>query len=50
VVVAAVDGERVTVPGAGGRYRGDGVIDGDVPRQPGALGDRGRRCRDAGRH
>ncbi len=50
MIVAAVNGERVAVPGAGGRDRGDRVVDRDIPRQPGALGDRRRRCREAVRH
>ena len=41
MVAAAFDDERVAVSGAGGRDRGDGVVDRDVPRQPDALGDGG---------
>jgi hypothetical protein len=50
VVAAAFDGERVAESGAGGRDGGDRVVDGDVPRQPDAVGDRRQRCRETGLH
>ena len=41
MVGAALHDERVAIPCAGRGDRGDGVADGDVPRQTGSLGDGG---------
>ena len=46
----ALHDERVAVPGPGRRDLADRVVDRNVPRQPGALGNRRRRSREATRH
>src|SRR5690349_12488440 len=50
MVVTAVHHERVAMPGARFGDDGDGGVDGDVPRQAGALCDRRRGHQQAAWH